>query len=295
MRNFLEAVEASGKEKTKPYDTAATVTRIEGKTAWVHIDGGVDETPVQLTIDAKVGDTVKVRVSGGQAWLQGNSTAPPTDDTVAHESAKTATDFLQGGGSEIFLHPKNDTTNGVLIKDAVEIIRQGKTVAKYGDKTVIGEQGAVRVEIESNRFTMYNGTNVMFRVDLSYPRTARGIVYHIGDGVVSSYEDGEIIDWQGGASDAEVYPYFTKYDSVAQLRLDVKSSTSIAAGGNIFEGEFSGNGFTPLVYTTGVGYYGSHVIVGRITPAGKIVIRNASPSAVTVSDTVTISFTYILA
>lgn len=91
MRNFLEAVEASGKEKTKPYDTAATVTRIDGKTAWVHIDGGVDETPVQLTIDAKAGDTVKVRVSGGQAWVIGNSTAPPTDDTMAKRVEAKAT------------------------------------------------------------------------------------------------------------------------------------------------------------------------------------------------------------
>ena len=91
MRNFLEAVEASGKEKTKPYDTAATVTRIEGNTAWVHIDGGVDETPVQLTIDAKAGDTVKVRVSGGQAWLTGNGSAPPTDDTTAKRVEAKAT------------------------------------------------------------------------------------------------------------------------------------------------------------------------------------------------------------
>lgn len=90
MRNLLEAVGASGKEKTKPYDTAAKVIRVEGKTAWVHIDGGVDETPVKLTIDAKPGDAVRVRVSGGQAWLTGNESAPPTDDTVAKRvDAKT--------------------------------------------------------------------------------------------------------------------------------------------------------------------------------------------------------------
>lgn len=90
-KDFLEAMKESGKAKTKPYDTSATVRRIEGKTAWVHIDGGVDETPVQLTIDAKAGDTVKVRVSGGQAWIMGNGTAPPTDDTVAKRVEAKAT------------------------------------------------------------------------------------------------------------------------------------------------------------------------------------------------------------
>lgn len=90
-KDFLEAMKESGKAKTKPYDTSATVRRIEGKTAWVHIDGGVDETPVQLTIDAKAGDTVKVRVSGGQAWIVGNGTAPPTDDTVAKRVEAKAT------------------------------------------------------------------------------------------------------------------------------------------------------------------------------------------------------------
>lgn len=71
------------KNKPQPYDTQATVTRIEGNTAWVAIPGGVDETPVQRTINAKTGDVVQVRVSGGTAFLVGNGTAPPTDDTRA--------------------------------------------------------------------------------------------------------------------------------------------------------------------------------------------------------------------
>lgn len=75
------------------YDTTATVRRIEDGKAYVHIPGGVDETPVDLTIDAAAGDTVQVRVSGGRAWLVGNRTAPPTDDTeaiVARTVAKLA-------------------------------------------------------------------------------------------------------------------------------------------------------------------------------------------------------------
>ena len=74
------------KEKgTEPYDTRAEVVRVSGSTAYVHIPGGVPETPVTMTIACKKGDTVQVRVSGGRAWIVGNETAPPTDDTKVKE------------------------------------------------------------------------------------------------------------------------------------------------------------------------------------------------------------------
>lgn len=82
IQTLTEVLQMS-KEGTKPYDTTAEVVRIEGQTAWVHIPGGIDETPVSMTIDARVGDIVQVRVSGGRAWITGNASAPPTDDTVA--------------------------------------------------------------------------------------------------------------------------------------------------------------------------------------------------------------------
>ena len=78
------------KKGTSPYDTQATVRRVDGTTLWVHIPGGVDETPVQKTVNAKPGDTVQVRVGGGRAWLVGNAIAPPTDDTTALIANETA-------------------------------------------------------------------------------------------------------------------------------------------------------------------------------------------------------------
>lgn len=94
VKDFINAVK-SEKKGTTPYDTPATVTRVDGDTAWVHISGGVDETPVKLTVNANVGDTVQLRVGGGKAWITGNATAPPTDDTranVAHSVALKAED-----------------------------------------------------------------------------------------------------------------------------------------------------------------------------------------------------------
>lgn len=91
QKDLVEALGAS-KPKTSGYDTEATVIRIEGQTAWVHIPGGIDETPVAMTINSKRGDKVRVRVSGGAAWLIGNDSAPPTDDRKAIEAAAKADD-----------------------------------------------------------------------------------------------------------------------------------------------------------------------------------------------------------
>ena len=92
-KEIVKTIREDKNKGTKPYDTQATVMRVEDGTAWVRIPGGVDETPAQLTMDAKEGDNVQVRVSGGRAWLAGNGTSPPTDDTKAveaNENAKSA-------------------------------------------------------------------------------------------------------------------------------------------------------------------------------------------------------------
>lgn len=89
VKNLVKTLMDSNNSPS-PYDTTAEVRRIDGDTAWVHIPGGVDETPVQLTTNAKKGDMVQVRVSGGRAWLYGNVTSPPTDDTKAIQAEKKA-------------------------------------------------------------------------------------------------------------------------------------------------------------------------------------------------------------
>jgi len=88
-KEFLKVL--NNKDKgPKPYDTTAEVVRVEDGVAWVHIDGGVEETPAELTINAVKGDKVKVRLVGGQAYLIGNGTNPPTDDSVANTALGVA-------------------------------------------------------------------------------------------------------------------------------------------------------------------------------------------------------------
>lgn len=81
----------------KPADDQATVTKVDGDTVWVKIPGGTDETPVRRTVSAKPGDIVQVRRSGGRAWITGNATNPPTDDTTATAAHKTASKALTIG------------------------------------------------------------------------------------------------------------------------------------------------------------------------------------------------------
>ena len=89
-KELYSAMTKKEERAPKPYDTEAEVVREEGDTIWVKIPGGIDETPVRKTINAKAGDNIQVRVADGRAWITGNSTNPPTDDTTAIRAENTA-------------------------------------------------------------------------------------------------------------------------------------------------------------------------------------------------------------
>lgn len=91
VKDLVKAITESNNKKQTAYDTTAKVRRVEDGVAWVHIPGGVDETPVKLTVNASEGDEVQVRVGGGRAWIVGNASNPPTDDTRANVAQQTAT------------------------------------------------------------------------------------------------------------------------------------------------------------------------------------------------------------
>lgn len=117
--DIIRAMKEASKKKPSAYDTTAEVKRVENGTAWVHIPGGVDETPATLTIDASVGDTVQVRVSGGNAWIVGNQTAPPTSDKTAKEALQTATYAKAEIGStmtgDVLFYLATDLDSGVTV------------------------------------------------------------------------------------------------------------------------------------------------------------------------------------
>ena len=129
MNEFVKEIASAMKQsKTKAYDTVAKVLRVDEKTAYVHIDGGADETPAQMAINCKSGDTVKIRVSGGKAWLTGNLTSPPTDDTAAekvkqsHERFKKRTVKNFGLQNEKIINAAKTATNFIDYIDDVGLI-----------------------------------------------------------------------------------------------------------------------------------------------------------------------------
>lgn len=160
MNEFVKEIASAMKQsKTKAYDTVAEVLWVDEKTAYVHIDGGADETPAQMAINCKSGDTVKIRVSGGKAWLTGNLTSPPTDDTVAekvkqsHERFKKGTVKNFGLQNEKIINAAKTATNFIDYIDGVGLIvgdmrgntlKQNTLLDAYGMAVRIGNREIVR-------------------------------------------------------------------------------------------------------------------------------------------------------
>lgn len=82
MNDFTRLIASLKRDQKRTgTDYTGTVTRVDGGTAYVRLTGSqISDTPCALTISAKAGDRVRVRVSGGKAWLTGNDTAPPSND-----------------------------------------------------------------------------------------------------------------------------------------------------------------------------------------------------------------------
>lgn len=136
VRDFINAVKAENK-KTSAYDTPATVTRVDGGTAWVHIPGGVDETPIKMTVNAKEGDTVQVRVADGRAWIVGNETAPPTDDAKANEADKKAAEAKYLAVDAVDAALKAD----IAAQDAVAYADTARQAAETAQEIAEGVEG----------------------------------------------------------------------------------------------------------------------------------------------------------
>lgn len=175
--DIIEAMNASQKQ-TSAYDTEAEVVRIDGNTAWVYIGGGVPETPVQLTINAQKGDKVQVRIANDGAWIMGNATAPPTDDTKAIRADTKATDATQkalraeGKADEAQLSAKEAqivaddalTNTNVLETSKVSIggsgisnLEQVFAFSSVNGLVISGAGGVFKTAIDSTALTFYQG------------------------------------------------------------------------------------------------------------------------------------------
>lgn len=94
VRDLSKIIINPNKRKTSPYDSSATVTRVENDIMYVRMPGSTEEMPVKRTVNGKVGDVVQVRVSGHTGFVVGNATNPPTDDSTAIAANRVATNAL---------------------------------------------------------------------------------------------------------------------------------------------------------------------------------------------------------
>ena len=121
-----ELFEMLAKKEKSGSDYTGRVTRVEGGTAYVQFDGSdIPNTPVALSIGAKAGDEVRIRVADGKAWIVGNDTNPPTDDSAAQEVAEEMVDMrtrvtgLQGQYTEIQRTADNIST---IVSDGDKLV-----------------------------------------------------------------------------------------------------------------------------------------------------------------------------
>lgn len=240
MNDFIKEIASAMKEsKTKPYDTVAKVLRVDEKTAYVHIDGGADETPAQMAINCKTGDTVKIRVSGGKAWLTGNITAPPTDDSVAIKANKTATKVKKSYENFKDVTEENFSSQEDKISEAAKV---ATNFMKYieGLGLVVGDMRGNELGqnalLDANGMCVRNNNSEIVRFGITDIKVVNedGDPVYSGTGSVVKSRNNIVVSTQqtkdagntnaGGKAALELY-YDSAKDNMS-LSLSVKSGTS---------------------------------------------------------------------
>lgn len=232
MNEFVKEIASAMKEsKTKPYDTVAKVLRVDEKTAYVHIDGGADETPAQMAINCKSGDTVKIRVSGGKAWLTGNLTSPPTDDTAAekvkqsHERFKKGTTKNFGLQNEKIINAAKTATNFIDYIDGVGLIvgdMRGNTLKQ---NTLLDAYGMAVRKGNSEIVRFGTAPIVITNTDGDKTYEGSGSVMQSDRNIVVSTQQTNPDDIHGGGK-AALELYYDKTKDTTGLSLAVKGGST---------------------------------------------------------------------
>ena len=144
-RDFKELLKMLSKKTPAGSDYTGTVTRVKGNTAYVQFTGSqITDTPVSLTVDAKAGDKVRIRVSGGKAWLTG----PPSNDKEKVQAVKNENTRLAKRIKAV--------EDGVEMKGVVHF----KDLESDEETTINGGKiDAVSLAIKEY-YAMYNGDEV---------------------------------------------------------------------------------------------------------------------------------------
>lgn len=192
--DFVSAIKESGSKGTSPYDTQAEVVRVDDDgTAWVHIPGGVEETPARMTISCKPGDTVQLRVGGGSAWLVGNQTAPPTDDSqveVVKERTQSAI---------VAAHNASETaSNAQSTADSANTAAVNAQSTANGAATAAGkaQESVDTLETMTDKAITFDTSYTFSTTDGTETANFEAHVYRYGEDVTSEYADSCFSWWR---------------------------------------------------------------------------------------------------
>lgn len=232
MNEFVKEIASTMKQsKTKAYDTVAKVLRVDEKTAYVHIDGGADETPAQMAINCKAGDSVKIRVSSGRAWLTGNLTSPPTDDTAAekvkqsHERFKKGTVKNFGLQNEKIINAAKTATNFIDYIDGVGLIvgdMRGNTLKQ---NTLLDAYGMAVRKGNSEIVRFGTAPIVITNTDGDKTYDGSGSVMQSNRNIVVSTQQTNPDNIHGGGK-AALELYYDKTKDTTGLSLTVKEGST---------------------------------------------------------------------
>ena len=246
MNEFIKEIASTMKHsKTKAYDTVAKVLRVDEKTAYVHIDGGADETPAQMAINCKAGDSVKIRVSGGRAWLTGNLTSPPTDDTAANKVNKTVTKVKKSYENFKYATEENFNSQEYKISEAAKV---ATNFMKYIDGLGLivgdmrGDTLGQNTLLDSNGMAVRNGRNEIVRFGTApiVITNTDGDKTYEGSGSVMQSDRNIVVSTQqtndpddihsGGKAALELY--YDKIKDITGISLTVKGGSTY---GDLYE------------------------------------------------------------
>lgn len=182
VNKVLEVIRRDIRKNASDSYDIGTVKRIDGNIAWVQYDENNPQvTPVVISgASCKKGDKVRIKNNNGTAFILGNDSNPPTDDTKAEhaqvtaeisgrtaEEAQTTASEAEQTANGIKQHFWTDDDGAHITEDTQEdyqqdpsnaggntlitslgmAIRKGTTeLASFGDSVLLGKIGGMQVE-----------------------------------------------------------------------------------------------------------------------------------------------------
>lgn len=264
VNDIKEAISSKDNKQTNAYDTTAEVKRVdyETGTAWVHIPGGVDETPIKLTVNASVGDNVQVRVSGGSAWIVGNASAPPTDDATAIKARTVATKAQE------VAEDAKETANSVqgIANSAMSTAQDAATLAETVE--AIANATNQHFWVHPTSGSVYITTQEQDAY-LEAP-SGRALVI-TSNGMLMQEQTTE-----GGTTTTEYLASFNA-DGTVLYQNGIIAMTMTSSGINLYDS--SGHAVASFSDEITLGFYKQHTTITKVTQEGlSFIIRDGLPT-----------------